>query len=58
MTQPLSPSSCNDRSRRSAFGLGSSLGRARAWLRARLPAIQFVSQAEEDRRLEELQRLR
>lgn len=52
-------------SRRRLAGGGSFLApvsavarRTRGWISAHLAAIEFISQAEEDRRLEELQNLR
>ena len=38
--------------------VAAAAGRGFARLSARLPAVEFISQAEEDRRLEELDRLR
>jgi hypothetical protein len=38
--------------------VGAVARRARSWVSAHLPGIEFISQAEEDRRLEELQNLR
>lgn len=38
--------------------VGAVARRARHWFSGHLPAIEFISQAEEDRRLEELQNRR
>ena len=38
--------------------VGAIARRARDWFSVHLPAIEFISQAEEDRRIEELQNLR
>lgn len=38
--------------------VGAAARRARDWFADRLPAIEFISQAEEDRRLDELQNRR